>query len=125
MHGTAARADQRVARLVIVEVFGPERADRDQSIGAGVGEFDEKPRAGDAGNAALKGCPDTVGEEMRNQAVSGFAFRLHGAALGDGDLRCDLAQALHSFGLRQRAFAKAQAPDQCAMHDEVGISPDR
>ena len=36
VHGTAACADQRVARLVIIEVFGAERADRDQAVGAGI-----------------------------------------------------------------------------------------
>jgi hypothetical protein len=71
VHGTAARADQRVARLVIVEIFSPQRADRDQAVGAGVAELDEQPGAGDAGDAALKGRADTVGEKMRDQAVGG------------------------------------------------------
>ena len=41
VHGTAARADQRMAGLVIVEIFGPQSADRDQAVGAGVAELDE------------------------------------------------------------------------------------
>ena len=111
--------------LVVIEVFTSKRADRDQAVGAGIAKFDEESGAGDAGDAALKGGADAVGEKMRDQAVGGFALRLHGAALGDGDLRRDLAQAFRRLGLRQRAFAKSQAPDQCAMHDKIGVSPDR
>src|SRR5579863_2987369 len=52
VHDTAARADQRMTRLVIVEIFASERADRDQAIGAGIGKFDKKPGTGNAGDAA-------------------------------------------------------------------------
>ena len=37
----------------------------------------------------------------------------------------DLAQAFHRLGLRQGAFAEAEAADQGAMHDEIGVAPDR
>src|SRR6202041_3342832 len=90
VHGSAARADQRMTRLVVIEIFGPQGADRDQSVSAGVAELDEQSGAGDAGDAALKRGADAVGEKMRDQPVSGFALRLHGAALGDRNLRGDL-----------------------------------
>ena len=74
VHGTAARADQRMTRFVIVEVFGPERADRDQPVGAGIAELDEKPGAGDAGDAALKGGADPVGDYYQGGAFCGMEF---------------------------------------------------
>ena len=92
VHGTAARADQRVAGLVIVEIFRSHRADRHEAVGAGVVEFDEQTRAGDAGDAALEGCADAVGEVMRDQPVGSLALRLHRAPLGQRNLRGDLAQ---------------------------------
>ncbi len=61
---------------------------------------------------------------MRDQAVGGFALRLHGAAFGQRNLGGDLGQRFHRLGLRQRAVAEAQAPDQRAVHDQVGVSPD-
>ena len=91
VHGTAARADQRVAGLVVIEIFRSQGADRDQAVGAGIAELDEQSGPGDAGDAALKGGPDAIGEKMRDQAISGFALGLHGAALGDGNLGRDFA----------------------------------
>ena len=81
MHGTAARADQGVASLVIVEIFRAEGSDRDQSVGAGVTELDEQAGARDAGYAALERRADAVGEMMGDQPVHGLALGLHGAAL--------------------------------------------
>src|ERR1700731_2116625 len=66
VHGTAACADQRVACLIVIEILRPQRADRDQAVGAGIAELDEQPGAGDAGDAALKSSSDAVGEEMRD-----------------------------------------------------------
>src|SRR5260370_35418458 len=34
--GTAARSDQRMARLVVIEILAPQRADRDQAVSAGI-----------------------------------------------------------------------------------------
>ena len=124
VHGTAARSDQRMARLVVVEIFSPKRADRDETVGAGVGQFDEQAGTGDAGDAALKGRPNAIGEKMRDQAVGGLALGLHGSPLGDGNLGRDLAEGFRRLGLRQRAFAQPQAADQRAMHDKIGIPAD-
>ena len=52
-----------MARFVIVVVFGPERADRNQPVGPGIGQFHEQACAGDAGNAALERGANPVGEE--------------------------------------------------------------
>src|SRR5260370_40726857 len=78
VHGTAARSDQRMARLVVIEIFSSQRADRYQTVGAGVGQLDEQSGAGNAGDAALKTGSDAVGEKMRNQTIGGFAPRLSG-----------------------------------------------
>ena len=95
MHRAAAGADQRVARFIVVEVFGAERADRDQPVGAGIGEFYEQARAGDAGNATLEGGADAVGEEVRDQPILGLALGQHGAPFGGGNLGTDFAQHRH------------------------------
>src|SRR5262249_44010658 len=76
VHGSAARADQRVTRFVVVEVLASKRADRDQPVGAGIVEFDEEPGAGDAGNPASKGGADTVSEKMGDQPVGCLALSL-------------------------------------------------
>src|SRR5262245_43712573 len=73
----------------------------------------------------LEGGADPVGEEMREQAVEGLAFRLHGAALGGRDLRADLAQRRHILMSRQAAGAEPQRADEAAMNDEVGVAADR
>ena len=91
MHGTAARSDQRMACLVVIEILRSERAYRYETVGAGVGQFDEQSGAGNAGDAALKTGSDAVGEKMRDQTIGGLALRLHGAALGDRNLGCNLA----------------------------------
>src|SRR5438270_2076453 len=124
VHGTAARADQRMAGLVIVVILGTERADRDQPVSAGILELDEQPGAGDAGDAALKRRADTVGEMMRNQPIGRLALGLHRAPLGDGNLRGDFAQGLRRLALRQSTFAQPQAADQGAMHDQIGVAAD-
>src|SRR6266403_832733 len=125
VHGTAARSDQGMACLVVIEILGPQRADRYETVSAGVGQFDEQSGAGNAGDAALKTGSDAVGEKMRDQTIGGFALRLHGAALGDRNLGCNLAQAFGRLRVRQRPFAKSQTADQRTMHDQVGVSPDR
>ena len=71
------------------------RARRHEAVGAGIVELDEQAGAGDAGNAALEGRADAVGEEMRDQPVDGLALGRHGAALGRGDLRGDFGQRCH------------------------------
>ena len=77
--------------LVIVEIFCAERADRNQAVGAGIAELDEQSGTGDAGNPALKGGANPVGEEMRDQPVGGFTLGFHRAPFGNGDLRRDFA----------------------------------
>src|SRR5215211_8516319 len=74
VHGTAARADQRVARLVVVVIFRAKRADRNQPISAGILQLHEQAGAGDAGDSGLKTRADLVGQEMRDEPVGGFAL---------------------------------------------------
>src|SRR5258707_14767264 len=72
VHGTAARADQRVAGFVVIEIFRAERADGDQPVGAGIAELDEQAGAGNAGNPALEAGADAGDEMMGDQAVGGL-----------------------------------------------------
>ena len=88
-------------------------------------ELDEQAGAGDAGDAALEGGADAVGEEMRDQPVVGLALGHHGAALGGGNLRRDLGQLLAVGALGQRAVAELERADQPAMHDQIGVAADR
>ena len=62
---------------------------------------------------------------MRNQPIGRLALGLHRAPLGDGNLRGDFAQGLRRLALRQSTFAKPQAADQGAMHDQIGVAADR
>ncbi len=68
---------------------------------------------------------DPVGEEVRDQAVRGFALGLHRAALGGGNASRDLVQRLHRRRSRQAVVAEAQRPDERAVHDQVGVAADR
>ncbi len=45
-------------------------------------QFHEQAGAVHAGDAAVEGRADAVGEEMRDQPVVGLAFGQHGAPLG-------------------------------------------
>src|SRR2546429_8621557 len=105
MHGTAARSDQRMACLVVIEILRSERAYRYETVSAGVRQFDEQSGAGNAGDAALKTGSDAVGEKMRDQTIGGLALRLHGAALGARNLGCNLAQAVRRLRVRPRPLA--------------------
>src|SRR5262245_62670211 len=116
MRQAAALADECMAILVVAEIFAADGARRNEPVRAGVVELDEQTGAGGAGNVPLEGCADTVGEEMREQAVEGFALGLHGAALGSRDLRADLAQRRGILLLRQRAVAELQGADEAAVN---------
>src|SRR6202451_3408369 len=76
--------DEGAAAFVETKIFVADEARRDESVGAGVVELDEQAGAGDAGNMAVEGRADPIGEKMRDQPVSGLALGLHGAALRDG-----------------------------------------
>ncbi len=114
-----------MARLVVAEIFVADGARRHEAVGAGVVELHEQAGAGDAGDAALEGGADAVGEEMRDQPVVGLALGHHGAALGGGDLRGDLGQLLAVGRSRAAAVAELERADQPAMHDQVGVAADR
>jgi hypothetical protein len=64
MHFACARADHGMARLVVVEIVGAQRAHRHEPVGAGLVELDEQPGAGDAGDAPVEGRADAVGQPM-------------------------------------------------------------
>src|SRR5262245_59087733 len=91
----AAVADQRVAILVIAEIFAPDGARRNEAVGAGIVELDEQAGARDPRDVAVEGRADAVGEEMREQSVEGLALGLHGAPLGRRDARRGLAERAH------------------------------
>src|SRR5437016_13714489 len=97
MGGAARIADQGMLVLVVPEIFAADRARRNESVGAGLVKLNEQTGAGDAGNAAVEGGADAVGEVMRQQPVEGLAFRLHGAPFGRRDSGRNLAQAARVF----------------------------
>ena len=88
-------------------------------------QLHEQAGAVHAGDAAVEGGADAVGEEMRDQPVVGLALGQHGAALGGGNLRGDFGQRLDVGGLGQAVVAELERADQPAMHDQVGIAADR
>ena len=95
------------------------------AVGAGLVELDEKPGADDPADMALEGRTDAVGEEMGDQPVGGLPLRRHGATLGCGNARRDLAQRADILGSRQAVVAEFQRADQGAVHDEIGVAADR
>src|SRR5262249_15189757 len=112
----AALADEGMAILVVAKIFAADGARGNEAVRAGVVELDEQTGAGGAGNVSLEGCADAVGEEMREQAVEGFALGFHGAALGGRDLRADLAHRRRALLLRQRAIAELPGADEAAVN---------
>ena len=96
-----------MAGLVVAEIFVADGARRHEAVGAGLVQFHEQAGAVHAGDAAVEGGADAVGEKMRDQPVVGFAFRQHGAALGRGNLRGDFGQRLDVGCLGQAVVARA------------------
>src|SRR5262252_9596745 len=120
----AACADERVSVLVIAEIVRADRARGHEAVGPGVAELDKKPGAGRPGDVPGKSRTDAIGEEMRDQAVEGLAFGFHGAALGGGDLRANLAKRSRVLLLRQAAVTEPRRANEAAVDDEVGIAAD-
>ncbi len=114
-----------MARLVVVEIFVADGARRHEAVGAGLVQLHEQAGAGDAGDAAVEGGADAVGEEMRDQPVVGLALGHHGAPLGGGNFRGNLGKPLVIGGLGQGAVAELERADQPAMHDQIGVAADR
>ena len=105
MHGTAACADQRVASLVVVEIFGAERADRNQAVGAGIAEFDEQSGTGDAGTlgeVAQRAAERALEKLAPDEAIRWYrqALELHDRAPG-GD-PSERSELLIGLGEAQR-----------------------
>src|SRR5207244_5516942 len=117
--------DERVAVLVIAEIFRADRARGHEAVGAGIVELHKKASARCPGDVAGKGRTDAISEEMRDEAVEGLAFGLHGAALGGGDLRADLTDRRRVLLLRQPAVTEPTRANETAVDDEVGIAADR
>ena len=63
---------------------------------------------------------------MRDQPVDGLALGRHGAALGGGDLRAPISPSERaSSPVGKAVVAELEGADQRAVHDQVGIAPDR
>src|SRR3990167_5559056 len=72
---TGALTYQELATLVVAEEFLAQRADGNQTVGAGAVEGGKQAKAGDAGDAAGEGGAHMLGHE-------GHDIAIHGAALG-------------------------------------------
>ena len=74
-------ADEGATSFVVTEIFFADVTRRDQTVGAGLVEFDEQAGAGHSGDVAIEGRADAIDQKMRDQPVGGLALGLHGAAL--------------------------------------------
>ena len=99
-------ADEGAAGLVEAEIFPADIARRDEAVSTGLIEFDKEPGAGHPRNMGIEQRADPVGKEMRDQPIGSFAFGLHGAALGDGNICGDLGKCTRIRGIRQSIVSK-------------------
>ena len=103
-----AIADHGVALFVVAVIVRPDRRGRHEAVGAGLGELDEQPGPGDAGDPALEGRADPVGEVMGDEPVDRLALRRHRPALGDRDARPDLRELVEAGVRRQSVGSELQ-----------------
>ena len=101
-----------------------DRGRRHEAVGSGIEQAHEQAGARDPGNARVELCPHAVGEVGGDQPVGGLALGGHGPALGIRDRLRDVAQP-RGFLVGKRAITQAQGADQRAVHQQVGIAPDR
>src|SRR6266851_1695210 len=92
---------------------------RNEPVGAALRQGDEEPERGDPGDPPSEHRTDRAAEQARAIAVERGAFGRSGAPLGRRDVLGDGGQSLAAAG-RWRWSGK-----QRAMHDEIGIAPDR
>src|SRR5262249_58597595 len=69
-----AGTNHRVAFLVIAEIFVAYGSRRHEAVGTRVAQFHEQPSPGDARNASVEICADTIGEEMSDQTIGRLAL---------------------------------------------------
>ena len=112
-------------RFLVAEKLVADRARRNEAVRACAVELDEQAGSRHPRNPALKRGADPVGEVVRDQPVVGLALGLHGAPLGGGNLRRDLAQRAAVLVGRRAVIAEVLRADQRAMHGEVGVAADR
>ena len=86
--------------------------------------FTKSAEAGDAGDRARELRADAVGEVGGEVAVGGVALGHHRAALGHRDVLAGLGEA-DLLVVGQPVLPPAVGTDQRAVHDEVGVAPDR
>src|SRR6185369_7533648 len=121
-------AGQALARLVVAEIFLPERRRRDEAVAAKLLHRGEEAEGLHAGDPALDQRSDLVGEKGGDVAVHRLAFGDHRAALQIGD---ELADHVHRSGLlaaeprTARVRLQAPGPDQRAVDEEIGVTADR
>src|SRR5439155_5596350 len=94
----------------------------DKAVGAGIVQFDEKSRAGNAGDVAAELCADLIGQKVGQQPVEGFALRFHGAPLCRRDGGSDFPECADISVLGQTVRAHAQGSNEAAMNYEICIA---
>src|SRR5438270_10021690 len=104
-----------MAIFMMAKIVRAHVARGDETVGTGIVKFDEQTRARGAGNVALECRSDPIGKKMGEQAVEGFALRLHGATFGRRDLRPDFGERRDILGLRQAALAELEGANEAAM----------
>ena len=118
-------ADKGAACLVKAKIFLADAASRNETVGAGLVEFDKESGARDRGNVAVENRADAVGQEMGDQPIGGFTFGFHGPAFGSGDVRRNLGKPARIGVVRQAVGPELERADQRAMDNEIGIAADR
>ena len=115
-------ADQRVLLFAVLILVVGQGADGNEAIGARLVQLDEQAEAGYPVILPVKVVFDAVGQKGR-EAVDGVPFRQRRAPLGRGcDRRSPSSVPLHC---RPATQSQAEGMDQPAMHDQIGIPPDR
>ena len=110
--------------FVVGEVFPAQGADRNQPLGAGFLEGDEQAEAGDADDAGGEFGADAFGQPGGEVALLRVALGELGATLGVRDLLADGGEVGAAVPC-EAVLAQSQRPDQGAVDEQVGVTPDR
>src|SRR5262249_31324446 len=85
-------AHKSPANLVKPKIFAPDRARRNEPIRTSFFESDEQPGARPPQNMPVENRSDTIGEEMGDQPIGGFALPLHGPPLSGRNVSRDFGK---------------------------------
>src|SRR5471032_2089118 len=117
-------ADQELAAFVVAIELLADVADRDQTVRSRTIDGDEQAEARDRADARAERRADMGRHEVRDVAVHGVAFGRDSAALAHREMLAELDEA-RRVAARQAAVSQTEGRDQRAVHEQIGIAPDR